>query len=167
MKYPAWTARWRCDETYVRVGGKWADLSRAIDEHGQVVDVVLRTHRDLASARAFFVLAIYRRRTAPEDVIADKHPAYIRAIREEVPGAVPVQSGLHRASGPDTKPVERPHVPTKDRLRSMRGLQSIRTGQRLIEGVELARAVQRGHVTPPGALADGDAGHHARARAAA
>jgi len=34
------------------VGGKWAYRYRAIDEYGQVVDVVLRTQRDLGSARA-------------------------------------------------------------------------------------------------------------------
>ena len=160
-------ARWWCDETYVRVGGTWAYLYRAIDEHGQVVDVLLRAHRDLDSARAFFVLAVYRRRRAPEEVITDKHPAYVRAIRDEVSGATHTQSGLHRKSGPDTKPIERSHVPTKDRLRPMRGLQSIRTGQRIVEGVELARAVRQGHVATPAAPQDGDAGHHARARAAA
>ncbi len=157
--------RWWCDERYVRVGGKWAYLYRAIDAAGQVVDVLLRTHRDLDSARAFFVLATSRRRAAPEEVITDKHPAYVRAVRDEVPGAQHTQSGLHRANGPDTKPIERSHVPTKDRLRPMRGLQSIRTGQRIVEGVELARAVQRGDVAEP------DAPHaaespHMRARAA-
>ncbi|MDP9372926.1 MAG: IS6 family transposase [Chloroflexota bacterium] len=157
--------RWWCDETYVRVGGKWAYLCRAIDEAGQVVDVLLRAHRDLDSARAFFVLATYRRRAAPEEVITDKHAAYARAVREEVPGAIHTQSGLHRASGPDTKPIERSHVPTKDRLRPMRGLQSIRTGQRAIEGVELARAVQGGHVVAP-TVTPGPLGPHARARAA-
>jgi len=68
---------------------------------------------------------------------------------------------------PDTTPIERSHVPMKDRLRSMRGLQSIRTGQRVAEGVERARAVRRGHVAAPATLSAGDAGHHARARAAA
>jgi len=48
----------------------------------------------------------------------------------------------------------------------MRGLQSIRTGQCAIEGVELARAVRRGHVAAP-AAAVGTACPHARARAAA
>jgi len=115
-----------------------------------MVDVVLRTHRDLASARAFFALATNRRRTMPEEVITDKHPAYVRAVREEVPGAAHTQRGLHRAKGTDTKPIERSHVPTKDRLRPMRGLQSIRTGQRAIEGVELARSVHRGHIAMPG-----------------
>jgi transposase-like protein len=33
-------------------------LYRAIDEDGQVVDVLLREHRDLDSARAFFARAI-------------------------------------------------------------------------------------------------------------
>ncbi len=125
-------ARWWCDETYVRVGGTWAYRYRAIDGHGQVVDVLLRAHRDLDSARACFVLAVYRRQRAPEEVSTDKHPAYGRAIRDEVPGATHRHSGLHRKRGPDTKPIERPHVPTKDRLRPMRGLQSIRTGQRAI-----------------------------------
>jgi len=161
-------ARWWCDETYVRVGGTWAYLYRAIDERGQVVDVLLRRHRDLDSARAFFVLATYRRRATPEEVVTDKHPAYGRAIRDEVPGAVHIQSGLHRRCGPDTKPIERSHVPIKDRLRPMRGLQSIRTGQRTIEGVELARAVQRSHImAPPDAGAGGTTGAYARARTAA
>lgn len=104
---------------------------------------------------------------APEEVITDKHPAYARAVREEVPGAVHTPSGLHRAQGPDTMPIACSHVPTKDRLRPMRDLQAIRTGQRALEGVELARAVQWGHVAAPGTGAGSAAGHHARARAAA
>jgi hypothetical protein len=47
----------------------------------------------------------------------------------------------------------------------MRGLQSIRTGQHIVEGIELARAVQRGDVAesdpPPAAESP-----HMRARAA-
>jgi len=78
--------------------------------------VLLRAHRDLDSARACFVLAIRRRRAAPDEVITDKHPAYARAVREEVPRATHTQSRLHRASGPDTTPVERSHLPAKDRL---------------------------------------------------
>jgi transposase-like protein len=78
-------ARWWCDETSVRVGGKWAYLYRAIDGAGQVMDVLLRTHRDLASARACCVLATDRRRATPDEVSTDQHPGSARAIREEVP----------------------------------------------------------------------------------
>ena len=58
-----------------------------------------------------------------------------------------VVTGLHRAAGyPTTQPIERSHVPIKDRVRPMRGVQSIATGQRLVEGVTLAQAIRRGDV---------------------
>jgi len=140
--------RWWTDETYVRVGGRWAYLYRAVDGAGQVVDVLLRERRDLDSARAFFAQAIARRGVRPRVVITDKHPAYRRAVRRRGWRATHVRTGLHRARGETTKAVERSHVPVKDRLRPMRGLQSVATGQRLLEGVELAHAIRRGQIRP-------------------
>ena len=35
------------------------------------------------------------------------------------------------------------HVPTRDRLRSMRGLRTIRTGQRFLESFEVFHALRR------------------------
>jgi transposase, IS6 family len=138
--------RWWCDETYVRVKGRWAYLYRAVDEAGQVVDVLLRERRDLASARAFFEQAIARRGRRPRVVITDKHPACRRAVRRRFWRATHIRTGLHRARGETTKAIERAHVPIKDRLRPMRGLQSVATGQRLVEGLELVRAVRCGHI---------------------
>ena len=66
---------WWVDETYVRVKGKWAYLYRAIDEDGQVIDVLLRAHRDLDSAKAFLAQAIARRGVTPTEVITDGHQA--------------------------------------------------------------------------------------------
>jgi transposase-like protein len=141
---------WCCDETYLRVGGAWAYLYRAVDEHGQVVDGLLRARRDLASARAFLGQAIARRGRISSAVITDKHRAYGRAIREQAPGALHVATGLHRAGGPTTKPIERSHVPIKDRVRPMRGLQRLATGQRALEGIEAAQSIRRGDVQRPG-----------------
>jgi len=42
------------DETYVKVAGQWTDLYRAIDQHGQVIEVLVCERRDAAAARAFF-----------------------------------------------------------------------------------------------------------------
>jgi transposase-like protein len=50
--------RWFADETYVKVSGRWTYLYRAIDQHGQVIDVLLSDRRDLAAARRFFILAL-------------------------------------------------------------------------------------------------------------
>ncbi len=144
--------RWFVDETYVRVGKTWAYLYRAVDEAGQVVDVLLRGRRDLESAEAFFAQAIKRRGVVPDEVVTDKHRAYLRAVRQHAPNAKHHRTGLHRKRALTTKPIERAHVLIKDRLRAMRSLSSIPTGQHLLAGIELARAVQRGDVrhTRPG-----------------
>ena len=138
---------WLVDETYVRVRGRWRYLYRAVDQHGQVVDVLLREQRDLASAEAFFEQAIRRRGVTPLVVITDRHQPYVRALQQQAPGALHIQAGLHRIGGVTTKAVERSHVPIKDRLRPMRGLQTIGTGQRLLEGIEVAQSIRRIHMT--------------------
>jgi DDE domain len=63
--------RWFADETYVKVAGRWTYLYRAIDQHGQVIDVLLSARRDLAAARRFFILAL-RAGTIPAEVTTDR-----------------------------------------------------------------------------------------------
>ena len=142
-------SRWFVDETYVRIGKPWGYLYRAVDESGQVVDILLREKRDQESAEAFFEQAIKRRGVVPKEVITDKHRAYLRAVRQHAPNAKHRRTGLHRKRVLTAKPIERSHVSVKDRLWSTRSLGSVRTGQRLLEGVELAQAAQRGDVCPP------------------
>ena len=43
--------RWHVDETYLKVGGTWRYLFRAIDQFGQVIDVYLSPRRDTGAAR--------------------------------------------------------------------------------------------------------------------
>jgi IS6 family transposase len=50
--------RWFVDETYVKVNGVWRYVYRAVDQHGQVIDVLFSTHRDAAAARRFFTRAL-------------------------------------------------------------------------------------------------------------
>ena len=44
--------RWFVDETYVKVAGVWRYVYRAVDQHGQVIDVYVSQRRDIASARS-------------------------------------------------------------------------------------------------------------------
>src|SRR5258708_25242101 len=67
-------------------------------------------------------------------------------MEKAVPAGVHVRSGLHRATGETTKPIERSHVPTRDRLRASRGLKTLPTGQRFLEGLECLRALRGGHI---------------------
>jgi hypothetical protein len=50
--------RWFIDETYVKVAGRWAYLYRAVDQHGQVIDVLVSERRNARAARAFFTRAL-------------------------------------------------------------------------------------------------------------
>ena len=55
---PATGDRWFVDETYVKVNGVWRYVYRAVDQHGQVIDVLLSARRDAAAARRFFTRAL-------------------------------------------------------------------------------------------------------------
>jgi len=137
---------WYTDEMFFFRGtDKWY-LYRAVDEHGQVVDVLLRDHRDTASAEAFFEHALGRSGQVPSAIITDHHQPYVKAIQRAVPTAVHIRSGLHRATGETTKPIERSHVPTRDRLCASRGLKTLCTPQRFLEGFECLRALRGGHI---------------------
>ncbi len=63
-----------------------------------------------------------------------------------LPESEHIRTGLHRASGETTKPIERSHVFTRDRLRAARGVKTLTTGQRFFEGFEALQALRRGHV---------------------
>lgn len=55
--------RWFVGETYVKVAGRWTYLYRAMDQHGQVIDVLLSARRDLGAARRFFTRRCARARS--------------------------------------------------------------------------------------------------------
>ncbi len=57
--------RWYIDEVFLFRGAVKRYLYRAVDEHGQVVDVLLRERLDLASAQAFFRRARATAETQP------------------------------------------------------------------------------------------------------
>jgi hypothetical protein len=50
--------RWFVDETYIKVGGIWRYVYRAIDQQGQVIDVLVSARRDAQAARRFFHRAL-------------------------------------------------------------------------------------------------------------
>jgi transposase-like protein len=74
--------RWHIDETYVKVGGAWRYLFRAIDQFGQVIDVFLSTRWDAETARRFFARAMGRTRISPAEVTTDRYRDYPRVLDE-------------------------------------------------------------------------------------
>src|SRR5262245_5313003 len=72
---------WQCDETYIKVKGRWTYLYRAVDKYGQAVDFRLSKRRDVAAAKRFFSKAIQHNGT-PRVITLDGYAASHRAIRE-------------------------------------------------------------------------------------
>jgi IS6 family transposase len=81
--------RWFVDETYVKIAGRWRYLYRAVDQYGQVIDVLLSEQRDTAAARRFFTRA-RAHGPAPVEVTTDKAGPYLRVLDDLVPAAARV-----------------------------------------------------------------------------
>jgi len=89
--------RWFIDETYVQVTGRWTYLYRAVDQPGQVIDVLLSERRDGVAARAFFTCAM-RFGSAPSEVTTDRAPVYPRVIDD-----LALAHGTLRSDTPTTR----------------------------------------------------------------
>lgn len=72
---------WRCDETYIKVKGRWTYLYRAVDKQGRSVDCLLTAKRDVAAAKRFFQKATNGNGT-PRVITLDAYAATHRALRE-------------------------------------------------------------------------------------
>jgi transposase, IS6 family len=130
--------RWFVDETYVKVAGRWRYLYRAIDQYGQVIDVLLSERRDTAAARRFFTRAL-RYGPAPIEITTDRAPAYLRVLDDLVPAA------LHVTEQYANNAVEADHGRLKARLRPMRGLKRLRSAAVIAAGHAFVQNLRRGH----------------------
>jgi IS6 family transposase len=131
-------SRWFVDETYVKVSGTWRYVYRAVDHHGQVIDVYLSTKRDIAAARRFFTHALSGH-GEPAEVVTDLAPALEHVIEELLPDA------FHNTEKYANNRVECDHGRLKARLRPMRGLKRDRTARVIIAGHAFMQNLRRGH----------------------
>ena len=131
--------RWYVDETYVKVNGAWRYFYRAIDQHGQVIDVLLTIRRDAAAARRFFARALGTPKVIPKEVVTDAAPVYPAVLDKLTPAA------WHHVEQYANNPIEADHGQLKRRLRPMRGLQTDRTAQVVIAGHAFLQNLRRGH----------------------
>jgi transposase-like protein len=130
--------RWFVDETYVKVAGQWRYLYRAVDQFGQVIDVLVAKQRDTAAARRFFTRALAHG-PAPVEVTTDKAAAYRRVLDELVPDA------LHVTEQYANNPIEADHGRLKARLRPMRGLKRLHSAGVIAGGHAFVQNLRRGH----------------------
>jgi transposase, IS6 family len=130
--------RWFVDETYVKVAGRWCYVYRAIDQFGQVIDVLVSEKRDLAATRRFFTRALGQA-PRPAEVTTDRAQAYPRVLDELLPAA------CHVLEKYANNPIESDHGRLKSRLRPMRGLKQLRCARVITTGHAFIQNIRRGH----------------------
>jgi len=127
------------DETYVKVNGSWRYVYRAIDQYGQVIDVIVSPRRDAAAARRFFSRALATLKVTPSEVVTDAAAVYPAGLDDLIPSA------WHHVEQYANNPIEADHSQLKHRLRSMRGLFTNRTAQVIVAGHAFVQNLRRGH----------------------
>ena len=125
---------WYIDETYVKVGGRWCYLYRAIDGDGQLIDSMLSEHRDKHAARRFLRRLVDVAEARPLRVTTDRHPAYPRAIRWILGRRV-----WHRRQQYLNNFIEQDHRGVKQRYYPMRGFGSFVSAARFCSAFDEMR----------------------------
>src|SRR5277367_6598035 len=118
--------KWHLDEVFIRINGRLLYLWRAVDQHGNVLDVLVQSHRNAVSAKRFFRKLLKGLRYVPRVLVTDKLGSYQVAHRELM------SSVEHRRSRYLNNHAENSHQPTRQRERAMKRFKSSRHAQRFL-----------------------------------
>jgi transposase-like protein len=76
------TGRWHLDEMFVRIGGRKMWLWRAVDDEGEVLDVLVQKRRNKHAALKLLRKLLRNQGVHPESITTDKLPSYGAAVRD-------------------------------------------------------------------------------------
>jgi len=137
---------WRVDETYVRVGGSWKYLFRAVDKHGWSIASMLSDRRNTNAAYRFLRKAIKAMSHSPlSSITTDKLASYPRAIQRLQNEELLPKGVVHRTSKYLNNILEADHGALKRVIRPTRGFQTMRTAVATLKGFEMMRMIRLGH----------------------
>jgi transposase-like protein len=123
---PRPTARWHLDEMAVMIVGRRFWLWRAVDDEGEVLDLLVQARRNKAAAVKLMRKLLKKQSFAPEAVVTDKLRSY---------GAAKVEIGLsarHEQGIRENNRAENSHQPTRRRERNMQRFKSPGSAQRFL-----------------------------------
>jgi putative transposase len=78
--------RWHLDEVFIKIGGKIHYLWRAVDQHGNVLDILVTSRRDAKAATRFFRKLLRGLEYVPGVLVTDKLASYGVVHRWLIPG---------------------------------------------------------------------------------
>jgi putative transposase len=118
--------KWFMDEVFIRIRGKLHYLWRAVDQDGNVLDILVQSRRNAKAANRFFRKLLKGLQYAPRVIVTDKLRSYAAAKRKILPGVE------HRQSRYLNNRAEVSHPPTRRRERQMQRFKSGRQAQRFL-----------------------------------
>ena len=125
-KLPRLGDRWHLDEVLIKINGRTHYLWRAVDQEGEVLDILVQSRRDKKAARKFFRKLLKGLQYVPSVIITDKLKSYSAAKAEVMPGVE------HRQHKGLNNRAENSHLPTRVRERVMRRFKSAGQAQRFL-----------------------------------
>jgi putative transposase len=117
---------WYLDELFVNIQGQRQYLWRAVDQDGDVLDILVQPRRDRRAAERFFRRLLKGQGSEPRRLVTDKLRSYGAARRDTMP------SVRHDTSRYANNRAEVSHQPTRQRERQMREFKSPRQAQRFL-----------------------------------
>jgi putative transposase len=118
--------KWHLDEVFVSINGAQHYLWRAVDQDGNVLDILVQPRRDKRAAVRFLRKLLKGLTYVPRVVITDKLASYGAALREVLPGVE------HRQHKRLNNRAENSHQPTRERERRMRRFKGPGHAQRFL-----------------------------------
>jgi putative transposase len=118
--------KWHLDEVFLTSRGTRHYLWRAVDQDGNILDILVQRRRDKHAAKKFFRKLLKGLAYVPRVIITDKLKSYGAATREILPD---VEHRQHRYLN---NRAENSHQPTRQRERRMQGFKSPGHAQRYL-----------------------------------
>jgi len=78
--------KWHLDEVFLTIKGERHYLWRAVDQDGNVLDILVQRRRDKRAAKKFFRKLLKGLTYVPRVIVTDKLKSYGAAKREILPG---------------------------------------------------------------------------------
>jgi putative transposase len=123
---PRPSCRWHLDEVFVSIGGRRMYLWRAVDDEGEVLDILVQGKRDKRAALKLLRKLLKKHGVAPEHWVTDKLPSYSAALRPL--GA----SRRHLTGSRLNNRAENSNLPVRQRERRMQRFKSPKSAQRFL-----------------------------------
>ncbi|SCZ00645.1 DDE domain-containing protein [Microvirga guangxiensis] len=135
---------WRVDETYVRVGGTWKYLFRAVDKHARLISFVLSDRQNSNASHRFLRKAINAMSGyPPSSITADKLASYPKAILRPQNEGHLGHHVKHRTSKYLNDITDADHVALKRVIRPTHGFQTMKPAAATLKGFEIMRMIRR------------------------